>query len=273
MAWAWPPWPSYFGPVIVMALSPLVFREKLVATKVAGILAAFCGMVLVDWNALADSGLSWGLVCGFMAAVMYAVMILCNKKARGITGLENTLWQLAAALVVVTVFMALREGGNLLPSVPGDSILPILLLGVVNTGVGCYLYFSGVGKLPAQSVAICGYLEPLSTLVFSALCLQEQSDSNPGGGGGADSGRRGLWRVLGAQKAGDPVSVLSVPYLLSPGGNAIIQRTIFDLSRKQRKGNPWTRKQGTESEPTGEPGGGRTAPPSGGPGGRRPGPV
>ena len=165
---------SYFGPVIVMALSPLVFREKLVVTKVDGILAAFCGMVLVDWNALADSGLSWGLVCGFMAAVMYAVMILCNKKARGITGLENTLWQLAAALVVVTVFMALREGGNLLPSVPGDSILPILLLGVVNTGVGCYLYFSGVGKLPAQSVAICGYLEPLSTLVFSALCLQER---------------------------------------------------------------------------------------------------
>lgn len=163
---------SYFGPVIVMALSPLVFREKLVATKVAGILAAFCGMVLVDGDALLDSGPSWGLACGFLAAVMYAVMILCNKKAVGIKGLENALWQLAAAFVVVTVFMLLREGASL--SVPRSSILPILLLGVVNTGIGCYLYFSGIRKLPAQSVAICGYLEPLSTLVFSALCLQER---------------------------------------------------------------------------------------------------
>lgn len=241
MAWAGT-LASYFGPVIVMALSPLVFREKLVATKVAGILGRFLRDGAGGLERPADSGLSWGLVCGFMAAVMYAVMILCNKKARGITGLENTLWQLAAALVVVTVFMALREGGNLLPSVPGDSILPILLLGVVNTGVGCYLYFSGVGKLPGP---VGGHLRlsgaPVHPGVLRPLS-PGASDSNPGGGGGADSGRRGLWRVLGAQKAGDPVSVLSVPYLLSPGGNAIIQRTIFDLSRKQRKGNPWTRK-------------------------------
>lgn len=163
---------SYFGPVIVMALSPLVFRERLKATKVLGILAAFCGMVLVDFDALADSGLSWGLACGFFAAVMYAVLILCNKKAAGVTGLENALWQLVGAFVVVSVFLVCREGFSI--SVPRASILPILLLGVVNTGVGCYLYFSGVGGLPAQSVAICGYLEPLSTLVFSTLCLQEQ---------------------------------------------------------------------------------------------------
>jgi drug/metabolite transporter (DMT)-like permease len=55
-----------------------------------------------------------------------------------------------------------------------QSIFPILFLGVVNTGIGCYLYFSSIQKLPAQSVAICGYLEPLSALVFSALLLQER---------------------------------------------------------------------------------------------------
>lgn len=51
--------------------------------------------------------------------------------------------------------------------------LPILWLGFVYTGVGCYCYFSSIGALPAQSVAICGYLEPLFAVVLSVLILKE----------------------------------------------------------------------------------------------------
>ena len=44
---------------------------------------------------------------------------------------------------------------------------------ILNTGIGCYLYFSSIGNLPVQTVAICGYLEPLSAVVFSVLFLRE----------------------------------------------------------------------------------------------------
>lgn len=47
------------------------------------------------------------------------------------------------------------------------------MLGVVNTGIGCLLYFSAVAKLPVQTVAVVGYLEPLSAVVFSAVLLGE----------------------------------------------------------------------------------------------------
>lgn len=47
------------------------------------------------------------------------------------------------------------------------------MLGVVNTGIGCLLYFSAVAKLPVQTVAVVGYLEPLSAVVFSAALLGE----------------------------------------------------------------------------------------------------
>ena len=47
------------------------------------------------------------------------------------------------------------------------------MLGLLNTGVGCYFYFSSIGKLPVQSVAICGYLEPLSAVLLSVLLLKE----------------------------------------------------------------------------------------------------
>ena len=54
-----------------------------------------------------------------------------------------------------------------------QSIIPILVLGLLNTGIGCYLYFSSIGKLPVQTVAICGYLEPLSAVLFSVIFLKE----------------------------------------------------------------------------------------------------
>ncbi len=47
------------------------------------------------------------------------------------------------------------------------------MLGIVNTGIGCLLYFSAVAKLPVQTVAVVGYLEPLSAVVFSAVLLGE----------------------------------------------------------------------------------------------------
>jgi drug/metabolite transporter (DMT)-like permease len=44
---------------------------------------------------------------------------------------------------------------------------------VLCTGIGCYFYFSSIGDLQVQTVAILGYLEPLSALFFSAAFLGE----------------------------------------------------------------------------------------------------
>lgn len=49
----------------------------------------------------------------------------------------------------------------------------ILVLGLLNTGIGCYFYFSSISHLPVQTVAICGYLEPLSAVVLSTVILRE----------------------------------------------------------------------------------------------------
>ncbi len=162
----------YCGPVLVLLASPFVFQERLTAPKVAGIALALCGMALVGGVDVQQSGLSWGLLCGILSAVLYALMVLFNKKAQGVSGLENTLWQLVFAFVTVGGFLALR--GELPRAVPSADLPAILLLGIVNTGLACYLYFSSIQVLPAQSVSICGYLDPLSALLFSALFLQER---------------------------------------------------------------------------------------------------
>ncbi len=162
----------YCGPVIVMVLSPLVFHERISVSKVAGFTIVLLGMFLVNGEGLQKNGLSWGLLCGILSAVTYSFMVIFNKKASSITGLENSTYQLIVSFLTVSVFVFSKHG--IAASGVLQNFLPVLVLGIVNTGIGCYLYFSSIQKLPAGSVAICGYLEPLSALVFSALLLHER---------------------------------------------------------------------------------------------------
>lgn len=161
----------YCGPVIVMALSPLLFREKLTASKLCGFAAVLIGIILVNGSAFNGNGNLWGIFCGLMSAVMYAAMVICNKKAQRITGMENATLQLFVSFLTVFIFVLFKQG--LTVHLHTEDIIPVLILGLFNTGIGCYFYFSSIGKLPVQTVAVCGYLEPLSAVLFSVIVLHE----------------------------------------------------------------------------------------------------
>lgn len=161
----------YCGPVIVMALSPLLFKEKLTILKIAGFLSVLCGVVFINGNALTGDSDHFGILCGLLSAVMYSFMVIFNKKSENITGLENATLQLFISFLTVAVFVGFKQG--FVMDIPATGLLPLFILGLLNTGVGCYFYFTSIGNLPVQTVAICGYLEPLSAVLFSVIFLNE----------------------------------------------------------------------------------------------------
>ena len=170
----------YCGPVIVMAVAPLLFKERLGVKKIAGFAAVALGAVMVSVQALDGGQDPRGLALGGASALAYAVMIVCSKKATAVCpeaadqGLRNSFIQLLAGFAVAAAYCAPTEGpaALLIPAAPAD-IAPLLMLGLVNTGIGCFLYFSSIGRLPVQTVSVCGYLEPLSAVVLSAVLLGE----------------------------------------------------------------------------------------------------
>ena len=165
----------YCGPILVMVAATVIFKERITLLKIVGLFSVIVGMICVNGLGILDGGFSWGLFCALMAALTYAIMVIFNKLASDIAGLENTMWQLSIGCIVVVVFTLFVQAGEI--HLTKESIIPLLFLGLVNTGIGCYLYFSAINVLPAQSVSIGGYIEPLSALVFSAAFLGERLGS------------------------------------------------------------------------------------------------
>jgi len=166
----------YFAPVIVLILSPLVLKEKLSAKKIICIAVAMLGMLFIVGNGgVSASGLNdlIGIGYGLMAAVLYASLMLLNKFIKNMDGLVTTLLQLGTATILLLPYVFFTEGFGIL-EVTSSSIPFILLLGVIHTGIGFLLFFSGMQKLKGQSIATLSYADPITSLVISALILQEQ---------------------------------------------------------------------------------------------------
>lgn len=162
----------YCAPIMVMALSPLLFKERLTRRVVLAFATVLSGAVLLNAGSLAGGDASsWGLLCGWASAVCHAAMVVFSKMADDVDGLASSLTQLATSFAVAAAFLVLTQ--ELSFEVPAASWPWVVVLGIANTGLGCYLYFSSFGSLRAQTVAILGYLEPLSAVVCALVFLGE----------------------------------------------------------------------------------------------------
>ena len=164
----------YMQPTIVVLLSPVLFKERLTLRKGACAAVAVIGMVLVSGviggGPQADD--PRGVLFGLGAAVCYAAVVIMNKKITGVEAFQKTKVQLMSAGIVMIPYLLLTGGF----SVDGVSALTVILLlavGIVHTGVAYVLYFGSLEGLKAQSAAIFSYIDPVAALFFSALFLRE----------------------------------------------------------------------------------------------------
>ena len=99
--------------------------------------------------------------------------MLVNRKISGVSGLNLTFYEIIIAAVILLPYVFATSGGVPLPR-DGRGIFALLFLCTVNTGFACWLYFSRMNRLPAKAVALLGYFDPVSALIFSAVFLDER---------------------------------------------------------------------------------------------------
>lgn len=165
----------YMAPILVVLASPVVLKEKLTGKKLLCVGVALVGMVLVSGVLQADfSGVSElkGVVLGLGAAVLYASVILLNKKLGEISAYDKTIVQLAAAAVVLLPYTLLTEDYSVL-SLDTLGLVLLLVAGIVHTGLAYAMYFGSIKALPVQTVALYSYIDPILAVVLSAALLRE----------------------------------------------------------------------------------------------------
>ena len=162
----------YCAPAFVIIASSVVLKEKLTNAKVVGVVTAMIGMAMVNLTSF-EVGSAKGVVFGLAAAALYASVTITNKKVKGFSGLEVTLIQLFCASLVLIPYTMLTSSVGEIFKIDMRGMIFLAILCVFHTGVCYWMYFVSLQKLPAYSVAMLSFLDPVSTLFMSALFLNE----------------------------------------------------------------------------------------------------
>ena len=172
----------YFAPVIVTAICPILFKEKLTGKQILCFVMSTLGLVMI--TGIGDAGGSndaVGILFGLGAAVFYATVILLNKFIKKVDGIHRTFLQFLSAIVVLFPYVLLTSGVTL-GDLNGTGWGNLLIVGVVHTGVTYCMYFSALKEIPGQKAAILSYIDPLVAVFVSVAILNESMT---------------LWQVIG----------------------------------------------------------------------------
>ena len=163
----------YFAPVIVTAVSPILFREKLTGKQILCFVMSTVGLVMITGiGELGGGSHLTGILFGLGAAVFYASVVLLNKFIRNVAGIHRTFLQFLAAVLVLIPYVILTSGVTL-EKMAAAGWVNLLVVGLIHTGVTYCLYFSSLKELPGQRAAILSYIDPLVAVLISVVVLKE----------------------------------------------------------------------------------------------------
>lgn len=164
----------YFAPVIVTVACPLLFKEKMGWMQWLCFAMSTLGLTLITGLGDLSAGSSHltGIAFGLGAAVLYASVMLLNKRIKGVTGLQRTYLQFLAAIAVLLPYV-LCTSGFTLHTLDGLGWGMLLIVGCVHTGLAYCMYFPSLKELPGQETAILSYIDPLLACLLSVTLLGE----------------------------------------------------------------------------------------------------
>ena len=168
----------YMAPIIVILLSPVLLRERLTLKKGVCALVAIMGMILVSGilsvspEEAGQTGQLKGIALALGAAVLYATVVIMNKKVGKADVYWRTIIQLLSAALVMIPYLFISGGFRTGPVTPTAMAL-VLVLGIIHTGIAYALYFGSIEGLKGQTVAIFSYIDPVFAMFLSAVILHE----------------------------------------------------------------------------------------------------
>lgn len=163
-------------PILTALMAHLITREeRLTPRAIAGVCLGFVGVAILTGPGVLTGlgGPAEGYLAVFAGAVSYAILNVVARHVRGVPPSvigPSVLLIASAALVPAAAVIDLPAMGT-----PGtESVLAMVALGLLSTGIGLGAYFHLVARTGPTYVAQVNYLTPVVGVFLAVLILDEQ---------------------------------------------------------------------------------------------------
>ena len=170
---------------ILMALMPiatlllahwLLDDEPLSTARIAGVVAGFFGVSLLVGEDLLESGSQgqlWGQLATLLATLSYAFNGVYAKRIPAADPVALSLGTLAAGALFLALPAILLQSTHFGWSTPLHSWIPLVVLGVMGTGLATWSYFIVVSERGPGYLSTINYLIPAVAFLAGTLWLSE----------------------------------------------------------------------------------------------------
>ncbi len=165
----------YLNPTLVILISVLVLRKRIVPLEWIALFVAYAGVLFVFWHDLSVSGedVPLGAALVFASALAYAVYLVAGGQLVGRIGpIRLTAWASIVACIACLA-QALAIDAAALVAQPAQVYGLSIVNAVVCTVIPIFMVMMGVARVGSSAAAQTGMLGPAATIGFAALLLDE----------------------------------------------------------------------------------------------------
>jgi len=160
------------NPVVIIFAAAVILKEKLTLQKIAGVLFSLFGVYLIIGGN--SSGVIYGVLISLFSVVVWSIVsVLMRKVTQKYDPLQITTYGILIAAgcnFPIALFQTLTA-----KSVSWDlpSILSLLYMGIICTGLAHFLWNKCLSVLPAGNCSLFYPIQPVTSVLFGVLFLGE----------------------------------------------------------------------------------------------------
>jgi drug/metabolite transporter (DMT)-like permease len=160
--------------------------ERITPQRLLGLLVGFVGVVILASRSATDEGIGElaGVIAILIAAFCYAIGTTSTRSVirRTGDGMAVSAGSMLAAAVGSGIGMVIAPGIGLqamspFDQIPGDALLAVLVLGVVNTFLAYLIFYWLIPRLGAARTAMVTYVVPVVGLLLGWQLGNEPMDA------------------------------------------------------------------------------------------------
>lgn len=161
------------APTFAVVISAIIYKEKLTIKQILCVTFVLIGVLLVS-GILEEELITspYAFIFSFLSLSCFCINIIINRKMTSINPIDKTLVQMFISFIIATIATLITK--QIPTKLDTTSILLMVLLGVLNTGIAYMLYYGSITTLPAYKISVICYIEPVVAIILGVLVLNEK---------------------------------------------------------------------------------------------------